>query len=108
MLYTSSSLALALLEVLVHVKLDQIPDDYVWVLVEFDRELVVELTDVPKDPAEYGTKWLQAAKQGVILSVPSVIVPETNFLINPDHTNFVKIVWHEPQPLQIDPRLLRQ
>jgi hypothetical protein len=79
MLYTSSSLALALLEVLVHVKLDQIPDDYVWVMAEFDGELVVKLGDVPNDPAEYGTEWLHAPNRGGILSVPSVIVPETNF-----------------------------
>jgi hypothetical protein len=77
-------------------------------MAEFDGELVVKLGDVPNDPAEYGTEWLHAPNRGGILSVPSVIVPETNFLINPDHTNFVKIVWHEPQPLQIDPRLLRQ
>jgi RES domain-containing protein len=107
MLYTSSSLALALLEVLVHVKLDQIPDDYVWVKAVFNEGLVQYLREVPEDTAEYGTQWLHDPGGKTVLSVPSVIVPERNFLLNPDHTEFVHIKWGEPQPLQIDSRLTR-
>jgi RES domain-containing protein len=108
MIYTSSSLALALLEVLVHVKLDQIPDDYVWLRSEFSERLIKQLAEVPPDPAAFGTEWLRTHSKKPVLSVPSVIVPEKNFLLNPDHTLFTQIKWGEPQPLQVDPRLTQK
>lgn len=104
MLYTSSSLALALLEVLVHVKIDQIPDDYVWMFAEFSDDLVQHISQTPTDTEEYGTQWLRGTDKP-ILGVHSIIVPEKNFLLNPDHTQFIQIKWSKWYPLQIDPRL---
>jgi RES domain-containing protein len=105
MIYTASSLALALLEVLVHVKLDQVPTDYVWVAAEFNQKLIERVEELPGDPAEYGSAWLHKRGGKVVLAVPSVILPERNFLMNPDHTDFSKIKWGEPMPLEIDSRL---
>jgi RES domain-containing protein len=106
MIYTSSSLALALLEILVHLRLDQIPDDYVWVQAEFNDKLVERLKEAPPDPAAYGSDWLHTGGK-TILSVPSVIVPERNLLMNPDRSDFTQIKWGGAVPLVIDARLAR-
>ena len=106
-IYTSSSLALALLEILVHIQPDQIPDDYWYVIAEFSEDLVEILDIVPEDTQMAGSKWLSDRGRSAILQVPSVIVPENNFLLNPEHTDFSQIRWSEPTPLQIDPRLTR-
>jgi RES domain-containing protein len=55
MIYTSSSLALALLEILVHVKRDQLPD-YVWVAADVPNESIepTEFREIPDEAAEYG------------------------------------------------------
>lgn len=105
MIYTSSSIALALLEILVHITQNQIPDDYVWVQAEIIPSLkVVSIDEIPPNPAEIGTAWLYAATSAV-LSVPSVVVPEKNYLLNPVHTDFSAIHWSEPRSIQIDVRL---
>jgi RES domain-containing protein len=42
-----------------------------------------------------------------VLQVPSVVVPqEWNYLINPESPDFHKILWSQPGPFNIDPRLL--
>jgi RES domain-containing protein len=103
MLYTSSSIALALLEILVHLKRDQLPD-YMWIAADVPDKLVASV-DMPSDPAEFGSAWLERRGASVALAVPSVIVPERNSLLNPNHTDFSRIRWDEPEPLKIDPRL---
>jgi RES domain-containing protein len=105
MIYTASSLALALLEMLVHVKPDQIPD-YMWVAAEVQDRCVDFPDSLPADPADYGTKWLEIRGGKIALAVPFVIVPENNILFNPDHTDFSSIQWTDPLELKIDPRLL--
>ena len=95
-----------LLELLVHIKQDQIPDDYVWIKAEIPETLKIETADeIPKSPADYGTMWLNSTGRSAVLSVPSVIVPERNFLLNPRHSDFASIRWCLHQPLQVDPRL---
>src|SRR4051794_12424628 len=90
MLYTSSSLALALLEILAHIKRDQLPSDYAWTEAHVSDELIANggYTEVPDDSAAQGTAWLEARGGKLALAVPSVIVPERNILLNPTHTDF--------------------
>lgn len=78
MLYTSSSIALALLEILVHIKVDQIPSDYVWLKASIPDISITYVPDIPSDPAAFGTDWLMNGR-GAVLAVPSVIVPEQIF-----------------------------
>lgn len=85
--------------------------------LEFDDVLVDQLnvTRLPKgwnasppglDSMSIGDEWLKRART-CVLAVPSVIVPsELNYLINPDHSDFVKIKISKPQPFAFDPRLL--
>ena len=104
-LYTSSSISLARLEILVHIQPDQIPDDYHWIKGEIPDHLPIDTVGgLPEDTAGYGTMWVNSARRA-ILAVPSVIVPEKNYLLNPAHEDFRSIRWLAPQKLVIDPRL---
>jgi RES domain-containing protein len=108
MLYASSSLALALLEMMVHLTRDQIPE-YMWVAADLQQEWVddASVPGIPPDPAGVGSAWLKRRGGKLALAVPSVIVPEKNYLLNPSHTDFSAVYWSTPQRLIIDPRLLR-
>ncbi len=89
------------------------PASYAVFTVEFSEELVqdVNLGSLPKNwrnfPApprtrQIGDSWINKASS-VLLRVPGVIVVhEHNFLINPGHPDFPKLVIGGPVPLDID------
>ena len=53
------------------------------------------------------TAWFNSG-DSVILAVPSVIVPvETNYLINPLHSDFEKIKIRGPEQFEYDQRLVK-
>lgn len=117
--YASSTLALALLEILVHID----PMGYV-------PELVAIPIELPKSRIEYGPYssmeqlnkglpwslsetrrvgdvWTSAA-ENLALQVPSSIIPlEHNYLINPSHPEFKNCAIGTPQELPLDARLLQ-
>lgn len=116
-LYTASHSSLAILEKLVHVDVDLIPQDLYLAEIEIAESVsqqILKIKDLPKNwkiyPAPYelrkiGQEWLTANKD-LLLIVPSVVNPnENNILINPNHSqiNQVKII--EASPLKLDPRL---
>ncbi len=118
-IYTSASLALAALEILAHVDLDLVPDQFVSFPVELHDSLVTEeisASELPKawqsahPPIELqalGVRWLKR-KTSSVLRVPSAIVPsEHDFLLNPLQIDFAKIQIGEPQPFHFDRRLWR-
>lgn len=116
--YTSASAALAILEVLVHLEAPALLPAYVLIPVGIPHDLIQRLdtTALPPDWREYpalarlqeiGDAWLDAAATPA-LQVPSAIVPaEFNFLLNPAHPEFTRILVGEPRPYTFDPRLLR-
>ena len=97
--YTASSAALAVLEVRVHLDLpfDLLPDDYVLVAIDLGTLAVERVDVVPENPRAFGDNWIKQARTPV-LQVPSVIVQETNFLLNPMHAaaGGAKIISIEP------------
>jgi RES domain-containing protein len=113
--YTSGSLSLALVEVLVHLPADILPA-YSAAPVEFADSLLtaIALAELPKNwrdsppPATtqgIGAAWIASAAS-VVLRVPSVVVPgESNFLLNPAHPDFVRIRIGAPTTFPFDPRL---
>ncbi len=115
--YTAGSLALAALEMLVHLENNQILDKYLTARIEFDSSLVTpvapsELPDnwrsypAPLYLAEIGDVWV-ASQQSAVLRVPSAgITADLNYLLNPSHPDFEKIEIGKPQPFNFDPRLL--
>ena len=116
--YTSSSLSLAILEVLVHVPIYGILEEYVYFPVEFDQDFVLplDMDNLPNnwknDPPpraikQIGDSWVEGRKS-VILEVPSTIVPtDKNYLINPAHPDFKKLKTGSPTKLEFDPRLIK-
>lgn len=116
--YASDTAALAILEVLVHLKTPGLLDHYSICRASFDDSLVKRLPvgDLPDDwrsfPAPHSTRalggqWI-AEGHGAVLRVPSTIVPsEFNFVLNPAHPNFSKIRVLPAEPFSVDRRLGR-
>lgn len=117
-IYTSSSISLAILEVLVHIQIYDILEEYVYIPVEFDQKLYLALNpaELPgnwkKDPSplvikQIGDSWVESRKS-LILEVPSAIVPaEKNYLINPAHPDFRKLKIGAPTKFEFDFRLIK-
>ena len=118
MVYTSSSLSLATLEVLVHL---EDPEAFArlfsWVRVEIPEDSI-ETLDESKLPKSWcadetnitsrsiGDAWLRSMRTPV-LAVPSVVTPgEWNYLLNPAHSKFAEIRIGVTKPFQPDPRLV--
>jgi RES domain-containing protein len=117
MIYTADSLALAILEITVHLSQeDLLYKNYYRISAQFDSSMVTSLdpAELPDDwdslpPSEstqnIGTQWALSQKS-VILKVPSTVVREEfNYLINPVHPKFEKILIGNPQPIDFDPRI---
>ena len=115
--YTSGALSLATLEVMVHTHFYSALKYYVCIPIDFDPSLsqlitIKDLPDnwkadpIPQSVKKVGDRWIQN-QESVILKVPSAIIPvEYNYLINPSHPDFEKVVIHSPQKFAFDPRLL--
>ncbi|MBL4583065.1 MAG: RES family NAD+ phosphorylase [Pseudomonadales bacterium] len=95
--YLSESPALAMLEVLVHFELspDETPDNYQLLEVEYTNDSGIQALSEAGLPKQWylddgytrlaGDEWL-ASMQGVLLKVPSAVVPHSyNYLLNPRH-----------------------
>ncbi len=117
MVYLAGSLALAQLEMLVHLDSEGVLHArYVFISVEIPEELIADLPDseLPEfwDSREdhirtklAGEAWARA-KKSAVLRVPSAVVPmEQNYLANPAHPDFPKLVAGSPHSLRFDPRL---
>jgi RES domain-containing protein len=89
--YLAGSPSAALLEVCVHTSANDVPPAFTLLKVE-GPDLNVDAIRVKDLPAtrDMGTAWLRK-REGVLLEVPSAIVPETfNFLFNPLHADAMK------------------
>ena len=118
--YTAAHLSLAVLEVLVHVPAEEdLPTDLEAISADVPDELGVEHITVDELPpdwrrtpappvlAERGTAWLTTAST-VVLAVPSAVIPaEVNYILNPAHPDFRRIVVHRAERFALDPRLAR-
>ena len=113
--YTSATLSLALVEVLVHLRSDVL-QAFSAVPIEFDESLVSVLAakELPADWKRHppppstqslGDRWVAGARTA-LLRVPSVVVPtEFNDLVNPLHPDFARVARLEPIPFPFDRRL---
>lgn len=101
--YVSSSVSLALLEVMVHLQSYDLLKRYILMEIEFPSDFAMLLSDedlplnwreypAPPETADIGDAWLTDGVS-LALSVPSVVVPmERNFLLNPTHIGFAAAV----------------
>jgi RES domain-containing protein len=116
-IYTSGSLSLALVEILVHLTGEILPA-YSAVRVEFDESMVRTIAraalppnwrDSPPPPETQaiGDRWV-ADLSSVVLQVPSVVVPdEFNYVLNPSHPDFRRVAIGPPSAFPFDSRLRR-
>ena len=119
-LYTASSVALAMTEVAVHVPFGIFPKGYSVVSIEIPEVdmAVVSVADLQ------GTTWnlhppshitqkigddFIKANQFLILKVPSVVAPgDFNYLINPEHLAFSRVKIIAISPFGFDQRLFKK
>lgn len=117
MVYTSGSISLAVLEVLVHLNRASVLPSYSLCSAVFE-EALVERLDRSKLPdgwraypalpelQEVGDSWIEGGASAV-LEVPSAVVErESNYLINPAHPDFATINIGEPEPFEFDERFV--
>lgn len=117
--YTAQSQSLAVLEILVHLNGPELLERYVLIPVEIDDSRVEKIAiselprnwqahPAPKGLSAIGDRWLEAGGS-VVLEVPSALLPaESNFLLNPNHSDFPKLTIGDPVPFQFDLRIARE
>lgn len=117
--YSSSSIALAALETVVHLGIGELPLNRFLVAIDVPEpvwaaRIAYSASDLPvgwtarpegKASLDLGDDWLSAGR-AALLVVPSVIVPEeSNVLINPGHADAKHIVARKVRPWFFDGRL---
>lgn len=118
MIYSSSSLALAAIELFVHLEPNQQPDDLVAIAATLhsgEPARRVESKDLPRNwwsgdftPLRaIGDEWIRG-KSSLALEVPSAALRmEWNVLVNPLHPAIAKIKIEKPRPFRFDARMFR-
>jgi RES domain-containing protein len=119
-IYTSSSVALATLEILVHMGVVNQPvivNSYVVYRVEIPESLVQEIDPdalptnwaTPIAPARLsaiGDAWLDEREKPVLRVPSAVVLSEPNFILNPEHPHFSRLSIGPEQRYAFDSRLL--
>ena len=119
MVYTSATLSLAILEILVHLESDAVLESrYRHIAADIPEGITIERLSLRKrhplwaanPPGEHsrriGDAWGGSCRSAALL-IPSAIVPsEMNILLNPLHRDFSRIIIHKPQKIVLDARLL--
>lgn len=115
MVYTAGSKSLATLELLVHLHTTSALPSFSICPVDFDDSLVelLDPTTLPRDWREspppislraVGDDWISRGSS-VVLRVPSAVIEsEYNYLINPAHKDFKKLVIGGMEVFDLDPR----
>jgi RES domain-containing protein len=122
MVYSSTSLSLAAIELFVHLEPGQAPGDLVYLsalLPEGEPARTIEPAELPQDwwsddaPAntvttrDLGDAWI-AARSSLAMMVPSVpIRPEWNVLVNPLHPRMSELRIDPAQPFIFDARMFQ-
>ena len=111
--YTAAHLSLTVLEFLVHVDPEDIPDGLTAFRIEVPDKLgITAAGELPEDwktdiaaCQAVGENWMREG-QTAILSVPSAVIElERNFVLNPRHPDFHQIRVVEQRPFAFDDRL---
>lgn len=118
--YCSTTLSLAALEILVNLAAEDFGTHFVFLQAEVPNEVPMAtcaFTELPDNWREYpapvalaaiGDTWIEQANT-LLLAVPSAVIPqEQNILINPSHPDFRAIRFYPPKLFVLDPRLLKK
>ncbi len=118
LVYTADSRALATLEVSVHLDYSEdLPVDRYYVEIEIPKEVsIIELDDADL-PANWdanppiletqfiGDDFVKSNSAAVLKVRSSIVPPEYNYLINPNHSDSKKISVISTTPLKFDERI---
>jgi RES domain-containing protein len=118
--YASAHLSLAILEKLVHVNPDQVPDNLAAIEIDLpDGNNLIDVlppASLPRDwrdqppsrsTQQLGEAWLADPARPPVLVVPSAVVPrEVNYLLNPAHPGAGAWTVVHVEPFSFDPRLV--
>jgi len=117
--YTSATLSLAALELLVQIERDLLPSDLVQIEIDLPDDLPMERNEAGRLPSNWrrlpapaalqriGADWIERGKTAV-LRVPSAVIPdEDNYLLNPAHPAIERIKVIGRRAFVLDPRLGR-
>jgi RES domain-containing protein len=118
LVYTAGSPALAALEMLVHLGRSAMLPAYALIPCSFDQALVMHVDrsrlpanwrsyPAPPDLQLIGNEWIKNGTSAVLEVPNAIIATESNYLLNRRHADFGSIHVSEPQPFQLDLRLLR-
>ena len=116
--YTSTSLALAAVEMFVNLEPKLRPDDLVSIEAEVPDEVRTERLDVKSLPRDwyqsrdeslraYGDRWILNATSTALYVPSAAIRGEWNVLLNPDHPDFARLKFQKPRPFEFDLRMFR-
>jgi RES domain-containing protein len=118
MVYASSSLALAAIELFVHLEPNLQPDDLVSIAAVLPQGEPARRLSPVELPASWwaddfeplraiGDNWIRE-KSSLAIKVPSAALrTEWNVLVNPLHPAIAEIKIEEPQPFRFDARMFR-
>ena len=117
MVYCSDTLALAALELFVHLQEESKLINFVSFEIHIPSDLIIKIEEITTLPKKWrqqppgdatkkiGSLWHNSLKS-TVLSVPSTIIPNNrNYLLNPNHINFKKIKINSPIPFSFDSRM---
>jgi len=116
-LYCGESIEISLLENIVHLPANLIPDlNLLTLQIPDDSIQIISASDFPgnwyKRPApeilaEIGDDWAKS-NSTIALKVPSVIVHTShNYILNCNHPNYKKVKLIDQQSFPLDPRLIK-
>lgn len=117
--YTATTLSLALLEMMVNASSPKIPPDMVYVPVDIPEKAHLEVLDVATLPRNWfaspapsqcqraGDAWVHEGRTVGLVVPSSVARIENNVLLNPAHASFARLIRGSAEPLAIDARLVR-
>ena len=118
MVYASSSLALAAIELFVHLEPNQQPNDLVYIAAQLPEGEPAKRLDSDHLPANWwaddlepprklGDRWIRE-KNSLAIEVPSAALRmEWNVLVNPLHPDVANIKVEATQPFHFDARMFR-
>ncbi len=114
--YMAESIALAVLENLVHMSRQDFPRGYVCVAAVIPDGIgMIHEKDLRRDPALEGLSseqlgdWWFDSQASAVMQVPSLVIAgEHNFLLNPVHPEFARIQVEPPAIFHFDERLFER
>ena len=115
--YVSEHQSLAMLQYFVHLDKDDSPPDLTLAIAEVPERVSRDRSELrrlplnwrdspaPADLANWGDEFARQARH-CLLFVPSALAPhEHNWLLNPQHRDFRRVVVQGVEPLSYDPRM---